>query len=152
MISSAFRSGFVLLAACGLAACSSADLSPTSPSSLPGESSAALESAANVTWRLESFRDAQGRPVALPAGAIFSIAFSDGRVAVQSDCNRCTASAVIAGDSVDIGLTMACTRAFCSSSPVDGQFEAALMGRHTAALQNSRLTLTSPRGVLGFSR
>ncbi len=135
----------------GLIACTSNRSTPTAPSSLPGTSSNALEAAAGITWTLRSFTDSLGQSVSLPGRATFTIAFADGRVNIQSDCNRCTGAATAQEGSVDIGL-LACTRAFCSSSPVDSQFEQALQGRHTVALQGSRLTLSSSRAVLDFAR
>jgi heat shock protein HslJ len=100
---------------------------------------------------LRQFTDARGATVALPASATFSIALIDGRLAIQSDCNRCTGSAAVGSGSLDVGL-LACTRAFCSSSPVDTQFESTLTGTHAVSGTDSTLRLASPRGVLDFAR
>jgi heat shock protein HslJ len=144
-------SRFVLIGAlAAVPACTSAGSTPTAPSS-SGNASSEIEAAAGTTWTLRSFTDAQGKPVSLPQGATFSIAFSDGRLSIQSDCNRCTGSATLDANSLDVGL-LACTRAYCSSEPVASQFEGTLQGRHTVAVQGTRLTLTSPRAVLGFTR
>lgn len=146
---SLFRFGFVFIF-CGVAACTTTSTTPTSPSSAQ-ESSAALASAANVIWTLRSLTDESGRSVPLPDDAIFTIALADGRINIQSDCNRCNGSAALDANSLDVG-PLACTRAFCASAPVDNRFVTALQGRHNAVVNNSRLTLTSDRGVLVFDR
>jgi heat shock protein HslJ len=87
----------------------------------------------------------------VPASARFSITLIDGRLAIQSDCNRCTGGATAGTGVLDVGL-LACTRAYCSSSPVDTQFESALIGRHVVTVTESRLQLASSRGVLDFTR
>jgi heat shock protein HslJ len=82
---------------------------------------------------------------------VFTIALVDGRISIRSDCNRCVGAATVADASLEVGL-LACTRAFCPSSPVDNQFEAAIQGRHTVLVNDARLTLSSERAVLTFVR
>ncbi len=87
-----------------------------------------------------------------PATTMFSLEISDGRAGIRADCNQCNGQATVGTNSVTVGPGVACTRAFCSSSPYDNTFVQILAGESAATIEGDALTLRSDRGVLRFRR
>ena len=102
-------------------------------------------------WTLQSIELSDTGPVEIPREADFTVEFlADGRVHVRADCNSCVGTYATEGDRITTGQ-MACTRAFCASSPVDDQYTA-LLSAEAAQFTVSAdvLRITSPAGTLVF--
>lgn len=124
--------GPLLVASCGESA--------LGPSTVQGE------------WRLVSLTRADQSTVVIPDPSRFTARFDEGgRAALRADCNTCNGSWSLADGTLAAG-PFACTRAFCSSAPLDTQFAGILEGRSTARGTDARLVLASERGRLVFER
>jgi heat shock protein HslJ len=103
-------------------------------------------------WRLVSLTRADRSTIVIPDPPRFTVRFGpDGRVAVRADCNVCSGSWSLEGGAL-LTSGLACTRAFCSSAPLDTQFVAVLEGRSTTREAGGRLVLASGRGRLVLER
>ena len=104
-------------------------------------------------WRLQSFRRSDSTVVPVPDPDRFTIEVAaDGRLAVRADCNRCSASYSESGGTLRVGPVMACTKAFCSTAPLDTQFAAALSDATLVRATDTALEFVSTAGVLTFGR
>ena len=105
------------------------------------------------SWTLVAQQPAGEAESAPPAGSTFGFQIVDGRAAVTADCNRCNGAAAIGDNSLTVGPTLACTRAFCTTSaPFDTTFVQILGTESVANIDGSLLTLRSERGILRFRR
>ena len=120
------------------AACSSAVVGPTD---VVGE------------WRLRSIQQADQAVTTVPEPARFTVRFeADGRLAVRADCNSCGGPYRLDEDVLSTG-PLACTRAFCiTTAPLDTVFVTLLDGASTVHVSGDRLTVSSSRGTLVFTR
>lgn len=118
-----------------------------------GDLLTAPTSAARIdgTWRLVKMESGGVALTEAPTAGRFAVTFADDRVLLKAECNTCSGSTKLNGDELTIE-PMACTRAFCQSSPLDVQVTAAVQGTHTVRLDATRLVLTSPRGEVRFQR
>lgn len=99
-------------------------------------------------WKLQSLEAPALGQVVIPGPADYAIEFKDGgEMPVKADCNSCSGTYSISGDSLTVGA-MACTRAFCGSASFDTTFLAILTSATTFGVRNSELTINSPNGVL----
>lgn len=133
------------------AACSYATRSPTSPSSAAGAVALTAENLAG-TWSLVTLQPAGGAQQARPGTATYNVVFENGRISARADCNMCSGSTTLSGNSLTIGPALACTRAACPTMAFESTFESILSGDSTATIDGRALTLTSPRGALRFER
>lgn len=105
------------------------------------------------SWTLVAQQPAGEAESAPPVGSTFGFQIVDGRAAVTADCNRCNGTAAIGDNSLTVGPTLACTRAFCTTSaPFDTTFVRILAAESVANIDGSLLTLRSERGILRFTR
>ena len=142
---------FALVVATLALGCSTPPASPVSPSE--GNGSAALTADALAgTWPLQSVQAAGQPERAVPASASYQVTFSDGRASARADCNVCSGSIAVAGNTVTIGPALACTRAACSTADFEASFVDVLAGQSVAQFDGVELRLTSDRGVLRFRR
>ena len=103
-------------------------------------------------WQLVSIRPTGEAAQSAPAGRSFKADFrTDGRVALVADCNRCGGSYSSSEDSLEVG-PMACTRAYCSSAPLDTQYVQLLQGARQWSVSGGDLTLTSAAGTVRMRR
>jgi heat shock protein HslJ len=103
-------------------------------------------------WQLVSLQEPGQPQVAAPAGATFSADFgSDGRVSLVADCNRCNSSYVAGGATLQVG-NMACTRAYCTTAPLDTRFAALVQSAQAWRVGSDELELSSPEGTLRLRR
>ena len=133
------RRGWAVGAAALLAAaCSS---SVVGPSDVSGE------------WRLRSIEQPNQGTITVSEPARFTVRFeADGRLAVRADCNSCAGSYRIEDGALSTG-PLACTRAFCvTTAPLDTVFVTVLDGESAVRVSGDRLTVTSARGTLVFTR
>lgn len=130
-----------LLLALGAAGCSEGDLltAPTSAARVDG------------SWNLVSISAGTLTLTEAKTANRFGLTLSGDRALFKADCNTCAGDFRVDGDVLTLSL-QACTRAFCSSSPLDTQVVAAVDGKHTVRLDATRLQLTSPRGEIKFER
>lgn len=145
--------------ALGLSACAGTPQAPVQPSPVadagPGrDGGAGSQSTAAIrgAWQLVSLQKAGQEAVALPAGHRFSADFqADGRVSLVADCNRCAAGYTAGAESLEVGL-MACTRAYCSTAPVDTDFAGLVNAARRWSVTGEELQLTSETGSLRLRR
>ena len=145
--------------ALGLAACSGSGLpavGPTPPvAAAPdgdGQTGATAVTSLQGTWQLVSLQEANGPVVAAPAPERFTAEFrADGRLHAQADCNVCNTSYEAEPGSLEIGL-MACTRAYCSTAPLDTRYTTLLTEAKSWSMKAGSLELSSAAGVLRFRR
>jgi heat shock protein HslJ len=103
-----------------------------------------------VTWKLERI-DRAGVPtitVATPEQYTLRLG-NDGRLGVRADCNQCSGTYSLEGDTLKIG-NMACTLVSCPSGSLDSAYGAALGGSSTIAISNSQLILQNGGVTLRF--
>jgi len=146
--------------ALGVAACNGSAVpavGPTPPAATTpeggGQTSATAVTSLQGTWQLVSLQEAGGPVVPAPAPERFTAEFrSDGRLHARADCNSCNASYEAASGNLQVGPAMACTRAYCSSAPLDTDY-ARLLGEATSwSIEAGSLELSSAAGALRFRR
>jgi heat shock protein HslJ len=131
--------------------CSGSSPMPTSPSSA-GNSQNLTASQFPGTWELVSIRPAGDAEQARPSGASYSVTFADGRLSTRADCNLCGGSYTLKDQTLVAGPSLACTRAACATMAFESVYTRLLAGESTVSLTDGTLVLTSPRGVLRFTR
>lgn len=127
---------------------------PTAPGDVPTAAppAAVQDPAAEVTWTLRSLSTTAEGEIDLPGDAEFTLLLrDDGTLSARADCNNCFGDYSMTDDSITIER-IGCTRAFCSSSPVDTHYTALLTGTSTVEVTGDQMTLTSQRGTLRFSK
>ena len=132
----------------------SAPGSPTSPSDqspLSGSRGLTVDQLAG-TWSLQSLQPAGDADQTTPAGATYTLSFSDGRLSTQADCNRCGGAFTVSGQTLTAGPALACTRAACPTMAFESIYMGLLGGDSTVTLTDGTLVLSSARGVLRFTR
>jgi heat shock protein HslJ len=113
--------------------------SPTSPSDLTDR-----------LWRLVAIEPATGTATVVTDSARYSLEFlNDSRVSARADCNTCSGSYSLSGESISIG-PLACTRAFCGEASLDTIFTQGLSDARTATLDEGLLQLRGPAVTLKF--
>jgi len=138
-----------LIAAFSLVACSAPTTGPSKVASAP---IASLAIDTNAVWHLRSMVGADGSLLTIENPSLFTLVLTDdGKVAARVDCNRASGGYRISGNTLSIG-TMASTRAYCTSAPVDQQFLTLLGGENIVTTSDATLELSSPRGTLRFGR
>ena len=135
----------LLVAAVG-ASCSS-DSSPAGPGS-----TVLTPDRIGGAWTLLTAQTPGQPQTSPPAGALFTVEIAAERAAIRADCNRCSGLATVGSTTVTVGPNLACTRAYCSSSPFDDTFLQILSGESTPSVEGDTLVLRADRGVLRFKR
>ena len=126
------------------AACSGSTQSPTVGTiSLAGLSG---------VWRVELAQLAGQGAVLAPSTATYTVTLSGSTVSARADCNACTASFTLVGDSLNVAPGLACTRALCPTQSFETQFTQILSGESTVVIQGDIVWLVSARGQLRLSR
>jgi heat shock protein HslJ len=134
---------FAVLAACA------GSTSPTSPSA---GSTVATASQLAGTWTLEAIKPTGRAEQIVPAGAIYTLTFADGRLSTRADCNTCTGTFTLSEGLLTAGPALGCTRAACRTMAFENEYTGLLTGESTATLQSGTLLLSSARGTLRFTR
>ena len=149
-----------LLPALGLAlaltACGAAGTNPAGATLVPPVSGTGGSVQPSVvllgTWRALSLEPAGERTVSVPEPARFTAEFrGDGTLALLADCNRCICGYTATGGLLQT-TPMACTRAYCSSAPLDTQFTAIVDSATSWVVTGDRLELASSAGVARLQR
>jgi len=104
------------------------------------------------SWQLVGLTESGQPPVTVAQPERFTVDFGvDGHVSLLADCNRCSGGYTTKGDSLSVG-PMACTRAYCSSAPLDMNFTALLSQATAWTTSDKTLELRSDAGVLRLRR
>lgn len=144
-----FSSVALILAAFLASACSESPASPTSPSA--GSGSPALTTGQlSGTWTLSSLQPTGQAAQASPAA--YTIAFTDGRVSTRVDCNQCSGTIAVSGQTLTVGPNLACTRAACATMAFESLYTSILSGDHAVEVSGNTLVLSSARGRLAFTQ
>ena len=142
-----FRSCLLLVVVASLAAgCAESSSTLTSPS--PAVTADQLAG----TWNLLSLQPTGQSAQATPAGASYALTFADGRLSTRADCNICSGTFALSGQTLTAGPALACTRAACSTMEFENIYTRLLGGEGTVTLSGDSLLLSSSRGVLRFAR
>jgi heat shock protein HslJ len=104
------------------------------------------------SWALVSIQPAGKAEQPTPAGVSYGVTFAAGRVTARADCNTCSGVFALSGSTLSAGPTLICTRAACPTMAFENMYTLLLAGDSTVGMSGSKLTLTSPRGVLRFTR
>lgn len=100
-----------------------------------------------VVWKLQSLEVPGMATAAIPQPTNYTVEFKDGgQMPVKADCNSCSATYVISGDSLTVSA-MACTQAYCGAASFDTAFLAVLGNATTFSVKDNELTINSPKGV-----
>jgi heat shock protein HslJ len=148
-----------IVVALGLAvsvvACGSSALGPTGPTA-PGGATGGDVSAQGVqpligTWKAVSVTS-DGAETFVPGSVTLSAEFrTDGRLSLVADCNRCAAGYSAAPGTLSV-TPMACTRAYCSSAPLDDQFAGLVSAATSWSATAHTLDLRCPTGSVHLQR
>jgi heat shock protein HslJ len=103
-------------------------------------------------WNLVSIQPAGEVEQAKPSGANYTVTFGDGRLSARVDCNSCAGSYTLDGQKLVAGPNLACTRAACPTMAFENTYTKLLGGESTVSLSGGQLVLTSPRGVVRFTK
>ena len=104
------------------------------------------------TWQLVSLTETGHASSNVGEPERFTAEFgADGRVSLRADCNRCSGGYTATGDALTVG-PMACTRAYCSSAPLDTTFTMLVSGATAWTAANDSLELRGEAGVLRFRK
>ena len=135
-----------------ITACSVPPSSPTSPSAAAGGTLNVTVGQLTGSWQLTSIQLPGQAEQAAPAGASYAITFDNGRLSTRADCNTCSGSFALSGQTLTAGPALACTRAACPTMAFESVYTSILSGDSTIALSGGALTLSSDRGTLRFAR
>ena len=141
---------FIVLAVAA-AGCSGSPDTLTSPSAANGSLALTADQIAG-TWRLSSMQVAGEAAQTAPAGATYTLSFADGRLSTRADCNTCGGAFTLAGNTLNAGPALACTRAACPTMAFEMVYTGILAGESTMTLSGNTLVLNSTRGALYFAR
>ena len=143
----ALRSFVALAAVASLAVgCSESSSAPSSPSS------AVTADQLAGTWTLVSMQLTGQGVQAAPAGATYSLTFTEGRLSTRVDCNTCNGAFALSGQTLMAGPALACTRAACPTMAFENEYTRLLAGDSSVTLSASTLILSSSRGTLRYMR
>ena len=158
-MNSALSLAAVAVAALLATGCTDSAATPTSPSSQSGSpaspgagSPVPTVGQLSGTWNLRSLQPAGDTDQSTPAGASYTLTFTEGRLSTRADCNMCAGTFALSGETLTAGPALACTRAACSTMAFESTYTRLLSGDSTVTLAENTLVLSSARGVLRFTR
>lgn len=155
------KSGTVsrMVGAFGLAvsvvACGGSALGPAAPSA-PGGTAGGDVVAQGVrplvgTWTAVSVKVGSEETL-VPESVKLTAEFqADGRLNLVADCNRCAATYSATPDTLSV-TPMACTRAYCSSAPLDEHFAGLVSATLSWSATAHTLDLSCPTGSVHLQR
>ncbi len=102
-------------------------------------------------WKLQSLETSVlFVPVGRPEN--YTVEFREsGALAVKADCNSCSGTYTISGESLTIGA-LACTRAFCGEASLDTAFLAVLTNAASFGVTGPELRILSSKGTAQLNR
>jgi len=117
-----------------------------------GKPSTAPSDLIGGVWKIRSIETAAGGVIGVTNTAGYTVSFGDGgKLAARADCNQCSGTYSITGDSITIGA-LACTKAFCGSSSYDTLYLDILTHATSFGVQGVELTIDSPKGAVRMNR
>jgi len=103
-----------------------------------------------VTWKLETIERAGVPTITVPTPEQYTLRLgNDGRLNVRADCNQCSGTYALEGNTLKVG-NVACTLIGCPAGSLDGAYAAALGGSSTVAISDSHLILRNGEVTLRF--
>jgi heat shock protein HslJ len=141
---------FVGLAALLAVGCSEPSSAPTSPSL--GGSSPVTADQLSGAWTLVSMQRTGESVQPAPAGATYTVTFGDSRLTTRVDCNTCSGTFGLSGQTLTLGPALACTRAACPTMAFENEYTRLLGGESSVTVSAATLLLSSPRGTLLYRR
>jgi heat shock protein HslJ len=123
----------------------------TSPSPAGGSPALTAEQVEGA-WRVLSIQATDQDEQATPAGATYTLNLAGGRLSTLADCNTCSGTFAISGQTLTAGPALACTLAACPTMAFERAYTALLSGDSTVSFSGGTFVLSSPRGVLRFAR
>ena len=138
-----------------LAACGGSALGPSGPTSPAGPTGGDVVAQGVEplvgTWRAVSVK-VDGAETLVPQSVTLTAQFAaDGRLSLVADCNRCAAGYSAAPGTLSV-TPMACTRAYCSSAPLDEHFTGLVGGATSWTATAHTLDLECPTGSVHLQR
>jgi heat shock protein HslJ len=131
--------------------CAQSTSAPSAPSAIGGSTTLTADQL-NGTWTLVSIQPAGQPEQTTPASASYTLTFADRRLSTRADCNSCSGTFALSGQTLTAGPALACTRAACPTMEFESKYTSLLSGDSTVALSNQVLVLSSGRGILRFTR
>ena len=146
--------GLVLLLA--TVACGGSAQKLTAPTLPPMEGGGTLTAQGSLglvgNWQLVSLTESGHASVDVAEPERFTAEFGpDGRVSLRADCNRCSGGYTATKGALTVG-PMACTRAYCSSAPLDTTFAMLVSEAKAWTAANGGLELRGDSGILRLRR
>jgi heat shock protein HslJ len=142
--------GLVLMAAAVACGGSAERLTTSSPDPAAAGGSASAPAPLDLvgSWQLVSATPTGQNAIDAGEPGRFTADFAtDGRVSLRADCNRCAGGYTATTGGLTVG-PMACTRAYCSSAPLDTTFTMLVSDATAWTVTNGRLELRGDSGVL----
>ncbi|HEY7187973.1 MAG TPA: META domain-containing protein [Vicinamibacterales bacterium] len=103
-----------------------------------------------VTWKLETIERAGVPTITVPSPDQYTLRLgNDGRLNVRADCNQCSGTYSLEGNTLKVG-NVACTLIGCPAGSLDGTYAAALGGSSSVAISDSHLILRNGMVTLRF--
>ena len=103
-----------------------------------------------VTWKLELIERAGVPTITVATPDQYTLRLgNDGRLSVRADCNQCSGTYTLDGDTLRIG-NLACTLVGCPAGSLDGAYAAVLQGSSSLAISDSHLILRNGTTTLRF--
>ena len=122
--------------------------SPADPAQAGGSATTQTPVDLVGSWQLVSATPTGSATIDAGEPGRFTAEFSaDGRVSLRADCNRCSGGYSATTSALTVG-PMACTRAYCSSAPLDTTFAMLVSDATAWTVTNGRLELRGDSGVL----
>ena len=117
-----------------------------------GKPSTAPSDVIGGVWKIRSIETYSGSVIGITNTAGYTVEFKDGgKLAARADCNTCSGTYSISGDSLTVGA-LACSRAFCGSSSYDVAFLDILSNATTFGVLGIELSIESPKGTLRMTQ
>ena len=73
-------------------------------------------------------------------------------LATRADCNQCSGTIAVSGQTLTVGPNLACTRAACATMAFESLYTSILSGDHSVEVSGNTLVLSSARGRLAFTQ
>lgn len=117
-----------------------------------GKPSTAPSEVIGGVWKIRSIETYSGSVIGIANTAGYTVEFKDGgKLAARADCNQCSGTYSISGNSLTVSA-LACTRAYCGSSSYDVAFLNILSNATTFGVVGIELRIESPKGTLRMTQ
>lgn len=122
--------------------------SPADPAQAGGSATTQAPLDLVGSWQLVAVTETGHASMGVGEPERFTAEFgADGHVSLRADCNRCSGGYTATTSALTVG-PMACTRAYCSSAPLDTAFAMLVSGATSWTVANGSLELRGDSGVL----